>query len=182
MTDMSSSQTKYKGLAQLLHWLVVLLLIAQYAVAWTMPDIRRDTLPEGLVAWHLSLGTAILFVMLVRLLWRALHPAPPSQGPDLLARLSRLGHAGLYVLLFAVPILGWINASSRGYAVSLFGAITLPPLSATGSSTGHEAGDIHSFLAWALLALVGVHVLAALYHHFVLRDDTLSRMRPGGRP
>lgn len=176
---MSTSQTKYNGFAQLLHWLIVLLLIVQYAVAWTMPDIRRDTLPVGLVAWHLSLGTAILFVMLVRLLWRALHPAPPRGGPDLLVRLAKLGHVGIYVLLFAVPILGWVNASSRGYAVSLFGAIALPPLSATGSSTGHAAGDIHSFLAWALIVLVGVHVLAALYHQFVLRDGTLNKMMPG---
>jgi cytochrome b561 len=176
---MSSSQNKYNGLARLLHWLVVLLLIAQYAVAWTMPDIRRDTLPVGLVAWHLSLGTALLFVMVARLLWRVLHPAPPSQGPELLMRLSKLGHASIYVLLFVVPILGWINASSRGYAVTLFGAIPLPPLSATGSGFGHEAGDIHALLTWVLLALIGVHVLAALYHHFVLRDDTLSRMMPG---
>jgi cytochrome b561 len=176
---MPSPQMKYDGFARLMHWLVVLLLIVQYAVAWTMPDIRRDTQPVGLVAWHLSLGTAILAVMVVRLAWRAFHAAPPSQGPALLVRMAHLGHLGLYVLLFLVPILGWVNASSRDYAVALFGFIPLPPLSPAESNSGHAAGDIHIVMAWVLIVLVAGHVLAALYHHFVLRDGTLRKMMPG---
>jgi cytochrome b561 len=172
---------KYGAVAQLFHWLVVLLLVAQYAVAWTMPDIRRDTLPVGLVAWHLSLGTAILGVMILRAWWRLSHPAPETEGPTLLRRLAVAGHLALYLLLFLVPILGWINASSRGYEVKLLGRIVLPALSPTGSTFGHATGDVHAFFAWVLIVIAVLHVLAALFHHFVLRDGTLKRMMPGGR-
>lgn len=174
-----SSTHKYDSVARALHWLVLILLVAQYAVAWTMPDIRKDTLPVGLVAWHLSLGTALLAAMVLRLVWRIGHPAPPAADvPPLLHGLSRLTHAALYLLLFIVPVMGWINASARGYAVKLFGSITLPALSSTGSSLGHEMGDIHQYAAYGLLALIGLHVAAALYHHFVRRDSTLRRMLP----
>jgi cytochrome b561 len=73
-------------------------------------------------------------------------------------------------------LLGWANASSRGWTVSLFGVIPLPALAATGSTLGHAMGDVHQVVAWALLGLVGLHIAAAVFHHFVLRDGVLRRM------
>jgi cytochrome b561 len=72
--------------------------------------------------------------------------------------------------------MGWINASSRGWHVTLFGAIPLPALSPTGSPLGHEMGDLHQVLAWGLLGLIGLHLAGALYHHLILRDGVLRRM------
>jgi cytochrome b561 len=171
----------YDRVARLLHWVVAALIAAQFAVAWTMPPIHHDTPPIGLVEWHLSLGTAILAVMAVRLIWRWTHPAPPL--PDTVARPLRLAahvtHVVLYALLIAIPLLGWVNASSRGYAVSLFGLVALPPLAATGSSIGHSMGDVHSVLATVLAVIIGLHVLGALYHRLVLRDEVLRRIVPG---
>lgn len=177
---MRSQTIKYDKMARFLHWLVLVLLAAQYVIAWTMPDIGQDTKPVGLVAWHLSLGTAVLAAMILRLFWRVNHPVPDS--PDLsslLRMVSRMTHATLYLLLFIVPVMGWINASSRGYGVTLFGKIPLPPLSPVGASVGHAMGDIHRIAAYVLIGLIGLHVLAALYHHFVLRDGTLRRILPG---
>lgn len=170
----------YGAVARLLHWLVFLLLAAQFGVAWTMPDIGRDTRPEGLVAWHLSLGTLILLVVAVRLLWRLSHaaPPPPDSMPPWQRGLSRLVHGLLYAILAVEPVLGWGNASSRGWDVSLFGLFRLPPLFERGSAVGHALGDIHSALATVLLILVGVHVVAALYHHFLVKDQVLTRMLP----
>jgi cytochrome b561 len=88
-------------------------------------------------------------------------------------------HVVLYALLIAIPLLGWVNASSRGYAVSLFGLVALPPLAATGSSIGHSMGDVHSVLATVLAVIIGLHVLGALYHRLVLRDEVLRRIVPG---
>ncbi|MED5681924.1 cytochrome b/b6 domain-containing protein, partial [Enterobacter hormaechei] len=77
-----------------------------------------------------------------------------------------------------VPLLGWANASSRGWAVRLLGALSYPTLTPVGSSLGHAMGDIHGVLAWVLFALIVMHVAAALFHRFVLRDQVLQRMTP----
>ena len=89
-------------------------------------------------------------------------------------------HWLLYGLLFVLPILGWINASYRGFPVSLFGLVELPKLLATRAPGFGWIGDVHGVLAnYAMLALVGLHVAAALYHYFVRRDGVLQRMLPG---
>jgi cytochrome b561 len=172
----SAADARYDTVARLLHWLVVVLVAAQFVIGWTMPDVHRDTRPEGEIAWHLGVGAALLAAMACRVIWRATHRPPPDDQPALLRAVSGLTHFGLYALLIAVPVLGWINASSRAWAVTLFGAIPLPALSAPGSSFGHAMGDVHSALAWVLFALICLHVLAALYHRFVRNDRVLQRM------
>ena len=175
-----SDQARYSGVAKSLHWLILALLIVQFAIAWTMPQIGRGSVPTGLIGWHLSVGVAILAVMIVRLAWRITHPAPPAPT-DLspaLAILSRATHYLLYAVLIVLPLLGWANASSRGWAVKLFGIVPLPPLMAKGSPLGHSLGDIHGTLALVLLAIIAVHVSGALYHALYLKDRTLQRMLP----
>jgi cytochrome b561 len=168
--------SKYDPFARLLHWLIVLLLAAQYVVAWTMPGIHRGTQPVGLIAVHLDLGAFIIAVMIVRVLWRLLRKEPRVVEGTVLSRaVAYLTHGLLYLLLIVQPLLGWANASSRGWKVTLLGA-RLPSLSATGSSLGHALGDVHALLAWVMLGLIGLHVAAALYHQFVLRDGVLRRM------
>lgn len=179
ITTMNASG-HYGAVAKLLHWLIFALVAAQFLIAFTMPDIGRDTQPVGLVAWHLSVGAVILLAVVLRLLWRLTHPAPAPLGnmPQWQASLYRLVHGLLYFILVVDPVLGWGNASSRGYPVSLFGVIPLPALFEKGSRVGHELGDIHSVLAYVLLFLIGVHVAAALYHHLIVKDGTLRRMLP----
>jgi len=174
------NRTEYTGIAKLFHWLILALLVVQFAIAWTMPDIGRDSVPTGLIGWHLSVGAAILAVMIVRLAWRLTHPAPPAPA-DLapaLATLSRVTHYLLYAVLIVLPILGWANASARGWAVKLFGVVPLPALMAKGSALGHSLGDVHATLATVLLAIVALHVAGALYHAVVLKDRTVQRMLP----
>ncbi|WP_118183964.1 cytochrome b [Paraburkholderia phosphatilytica] len=172
--------TRYDGVARTLHWAIVMLIVAQFLLGWTMPDIHRNTTPDGLIAWHLTVGATIVVAMALRVLWRVTHrpPPPPDDLPVPLSVLSRATHLLLYAALVAVPVLGWINASSRGWKVALPGGVGLPALSASGSSFGHSMGDVHSLLAWVLLVLIGLHVAAALFHRFVLRDRTMQRMLP----
>lgn len=94
----------------------------------------------------------------------------------LLNWIARTTHWLLYLLLIAFPLMGWANASSRGWPVSLFGVVPLPALSSKGSQLGHTLGDMHQLFAWVLIAMVALHVAAALYHHFIIKDDTLRRM------
>ncbi|NTX27447.1 cytochrome b [Burkholderia pyrrocinia] len=173
-----ATPARYDAVARFLHWLIVALVVAQYAIGWTMPDVHRDTQPIGLIAAHLIVGTALLAAMAGRVLWRATHRPPASDLSPAMRALSGVTHFALYALLIAVPLLGWINASSRAWAVTLVGVIPLPALSAAGSGFGHAMGDVHGILAWVLFAGICLHVAAALAHRFVLRDRIVQRMMP----
>lgn len=171
----------YSSLAKVLHWAILALLIAQFIVAWTMPEIRRNTPVTTLISLHFTFGIIILAVAVVRLLWRVTHgePAPEAGLPPWQERSARAVHWALYLLLFVVPMLGWINASYRGMPVVMFG-LELPKLLATRAPGWGWTGDVHGLLAnYAMLGLVGLHVLAALYHYFVRHDGVLQRMLPG---
>ena len=171
----------YDPVAKTLHWLVFALLAAQFVVAIAMPEIGRGTVPGTLIDLHMSLGLTILAVVAVRWLWRIGHRVPLATAdmPSWEQPLARVTHAALYVLLVVNPILGWLNASARDWKITVFGLARLPHLVAPRSPIGREAGDVHTFLAWTLLALVGLHAAAALYHHFGRRDGVLKRMLPG---
>ena len=172
----------YAGTAKALHWVIVALLIVQFVLAWTMPDIKRDTKPDTLINLHLSFGALIVAVAIVRLGWRLTHREPePHDGlPPWQVQSARIMHWLLYLLLFVVPILGWMNASWRGFPVTVFGLFDLPKLMATRAPGFRWSGDVHGLLAnYAMLALVALHVAAALYHYFIRRDGVLQRMLLG---
>ncbi|MFP6560812.1 cytochrome b [Paraburkholderia sp. B3] len=169
---------RYDAVARFLHWLVVALVSAQFVLGWTMPDVHRGTQPVGLIAWHIAVGTSLLATMVLRIVWRVTHRPPAEEISLPLRAVSSVTQLALYGLLVVVPLLGWINASSRGWRVTLFGAIPLPGLSPQGSSFGHEMGDVHGVLAWVLFALICLHIGGALLHLLVLRDRVAQRMTP----
>jgi cytochrome b561 len=170
----------YSRTAKGLHWLVLALLVVEFGVAWTMPHIGRNTPLGTLIRLHFSFGVLILGVVLIRLAWLLAHGWPrPIAMPAWQHRAALAVHWLLYLLLLALPVLGWLDASWHGYPVSLFGLFEVPKLLATRQPGWQWTGDIHQFLAtYVLLTLVGLHVLGALYHHFVLRDGVLKRMLP----
>jgi cytochrome b561 len=160
------------------HWLIFALIAAQYVVGSVMPHIGNKTIDEGWVAWHISLGAAILFFIVLRLIWRIVSPVPLLAMSVWQARLASFTHTGLYVLILIMTVLGWAATSYRGWTVWLFGIIPLPSLAAKGTEWAHTAGDIHAFLVYVLGALILLHIAAGLYHYYVLRDRTLQRMLP----
>ena len=167
----------YDPLTKILHWLVFVLVAAQYAVGEFMPHIGRNAQDTGLIAWHFSLGAAVLVAIVAALAWRIVHPVPQSDEiPLWQQRLATLTHWILYLLILTMAVLGWAATNYRGWDVKLFGIIPLPALAAKGDRWAHTAGDIHTLLVNVLLALVAVHVLAALYHHVIARDRVLKRM------
>ena len=177
---MAPTASGYTGTAKSLHWLIVALLIAQFVFAWTMPHIGRNTPVTTLISLHFTFGIIILAVAIVRLGWRLSHGEPkPEDGlPPWQTLSAQVTHWLLYLLLFVVPILGWINASWRGMPVVMFG-FELPKLLATRAPGWGWTGDVHGLLAnYLMLALVGLHVAAALYHHFIRHDGVLKRMLP----
>ena len=152
-----------------MHWLIVVLLAAQFIFAWTMPHIGRNTPVTTLISLHFTFGIIVLIVAIVRLAWRATHaePAPLDGVPPWQVQSARVLHWLLYVLLFVVPILGWINASWRGMPIVMFG-LELPKLVGTRAPGWGWTGDVHALLAYyVMLTLVGLHVAAgalSLFH------------------
>ncbi|MGH6828295.1 MAG: cytochrome b [Rhizomicrobium sp.] len=170
----------YDPVAKSLHWLIFLLLAAQYLIGSIMPHIGGHTLDRSWVAWHLSVGASILFFIVVRLLWRAFHPVPGLQTEARWERIAaRVIHWALYILVLVMTLLGWAAANAHGWSVHLFGLVSLPQIAPKGSRWGHEAGDIHDVVLYVLLGVIVLHVAAALYHYFVKRDDVVARMLPG---
>jgi cytochrome b561 len=161
------------------HWTIFALIAAQYLVGSIMPHIGKDTRDETWVAWHISIGAAILFFIVLRFAWRLARPVPLLEMAGWQTRLATFTHGGLYLLIFVMTILGWAAASYRGWTVWLFGIVPLPALAAKGTPWAHTAGDIHDWLVYVLLAFIVLHVAGALYHYFVLRDRVLQRMLPG---
>ncbi|MEJ2375018.1 MAG: cytochrome b [Pseudolabrys sp.] len=172
----------YSGAARSLHWLILALLIAQFVFAWSMPHIGRTVPKSTVIDLHVWFGVTILFVVVIRLIVRLTHgePVPEDGLPPWQRQTARVMHWLLYVLLFVIPILGWMNASWRGMHVTFFGLFELPKLLATRAPGWGFTGDLHGFLAnWVLLVLVGLHVAAALYHYLIRRDRVMQRMLPG---
>ncbi len=173
----------YDATAKWLHWLVFLLVLAQFVVSIAMPPMRRGTVPGPLINLHFSLGVLIFVVVALRWLRRLFlpvaHSVPESAPWERLT--AGVTHALLYALLLAGPILGWAAASARDFPVTPFKLFALPYLVPAGTRAGFAAGDVHSFLMWTLLALIGLHTAAALFHHYVRHDGVLRRMLPSRR-
>jgi len=183
---MSVRNTKHRwgALSQLFHWLIVVLIIVQVTLASLADDLPASARKVALLARHKSVGITILMLVILRLLWRSLNLTPLL--PDTLKPyerfLARFTHAALYVLLFAMPLSGWMMSSARGFPVSWFGFFTLPDLVAKNKSLYAALLTTHETLAWVLGAVVTLHVAAALKHHFMHRDDVLRRMLPFTTP
>jgi cytochrome b561 len=174
-----STQYRYNVVSRCLHWALLALLIVEFSIAWTMPEVEKDTRPVGLIAWHLFFGTLILTVVLLRILWHFTQTTPDSVPmPRWQELTAKITHRLLYIVLVVLPLMGWANASSRGWDVKLFGFIPLPALAPKESDWGHALGDVHQAVAIGLLVLVALHVAAAVYHQWILRDNLLQRMLP----
>ena len=195
---LANTPSRYGSVSQAIHWLTVVLVIA-LLVSGKVTDIEADHPGDIPFLWHGSLGVLVLVLVLSRVVWAFISPAPPF--PRTMTRAARLGartmHLALYVLLVALPLSGWLAASSEGASVNFFGVVSIPswdlsnsratPAAAEGEAVGAQAAgegskefleDLHEVLGNALLILASLHVLVALKHHFFNRDDVLKRMLP----
>jgi cytochrome b561 len=176
----SEKVVHYSSVAKFLHWAIMLLVIVQFITASIMPGVRHNQTPGFLLSIHMSFGLTIIALMIVRLLWRFTHASPPEDTmlPRWQHTLAHLMHYALYALLILVPLFGWAWASSRGWPVTVFGIYTLPSILAQGSAWGRVVDYAHAGGAVLLLMLIGFHILAALYHHYILEDTVLNSMVP----
>ena len=178
-----NTRERWGSLAQLLHWLIVALIALQAALGLTGLMLPLGVQKLTVLARHKSIGITILGLAVLRLLWRWFNPTPPlpSNLKPHERFLAQFTHAALYVLLFAMPLTGWIMSSARGFPVSWFHVLQLPDLVRKSERLYDAMVTTHATLAIALGLTVLLHIAGALKHHFVLKDDTLRRMLPFGR-
>ena len=158
-----------------------MLVLFQVPLAYYMIDLPLSPDKLESYALHKSIGITIFGLSALRLAWRCIRPAPalPVSLAPYQRRLAWLTHATLYLVVFAMPLTGWLSSSAANFPVSVFGAFTLPNLVGPDREL-HEALELaHRALAYLLATAFTLHVGAALYHQFVLRDGVLGAMLPG---
>jgi cytochrome b561 len=172
----------YNPLAKLLHWLTALLVLGLICLGLWMVDLPISVTKLLAFAWHKWIGLVVLVLTLLRCLWRWHVPPPPL--PDTVTpwhrRLSAVSHSLLLTLLLAMPVSGWLMSSAGGVTVYWFGYLQLPDLVARDQLTFAMLRTLHHQLAWALIAVLIVHVLAVVHHDVLRRDGIFRRMRPFG--
>lgn len=170
----------YTRTAVALHWVIALLILAAVPLGLYMTGLKLSPLKLQLYSYHKWLGVTIAALVLVRLGWRLGHPAPPlpMSMPVWEQQAASALHHLLYALMLILPLSGWLMSSAKGVPTVYLGLLQLPDLLAKDEALGELLAVVHASLAYALIALVAVHVAAALKHQFVDHDVVLSRMLP----
>ncbi len=170
----------WNAVAKFLHWLIALLIFTQLVLGWLAATWPLSPTKLDLFVWHKSTGMLILLLALIRVAWRLSHrvPALPADMPRWERTAAHVSHVLLYVLIIAMPLVGWVISSAAGVPFRIYWWIPLPAIVATDEHIADLAAATHFSLGILLVALLVVHIGAALRHHFVKRNDVLVRMLP----
>lgn len=176
----SAPGSGYTHVAIGLHWLIALAIVGSFSLGLYMSDLPLSPQKLKLYSWHKWAGVTIFLFVLLRLGWRLLH-RPPELTVDMPAwqrKAANATHVLLYVLMVAVPLSGWLMSSAKGFQTVWFGVVPLPDLLGKNKELGDILEQIHSLLNFSMAGLVIAHLGAALKHHFLDRDEVLTRMMP----
>lgn len=186
-----NTTTQYGAMSKTLHWLIFALFIYQFLTAEIMHALVAGV-PESTVygvgkyamyGWHKSIGMVLLFLALLRVTWIIYSPAPPL--PTTLSKIDKFVATGtkllLYTIILVMPLSGFVMSMAGGYGITMFGIIPIPNIIGENKALAGIAHEVHEYTAYAIYVVVGLHVLAALIHHYVKKDDILLRMLPTGR-
>lgn len=189
----TTEKPRYTAVAIVLHWLMAAMLVGMIFMGWQMEDMRERALAgemsfaevQAYYNWHKTIGISLLVLALARLGWRFTHKVPPM--PDTMKPWEKLAarstHIAFYVIMIGMPLIGWLTASATNFPSYLANnqALELPHLPVS-NDLYEPLGSVHSAGAWVIFALLALHVGAALKHHFLNRDDVLTRMIPFLKP
>jgi cytochrome b561 len=176
-----ASAPAYTMTARVLHWITAVQVVAMIPLGIVIANDLGGPLQNSLYDLHRSLGVALFFTIVTRLIYRWRHPPLPM--PDDIPAIQRFAahvtHCGLYALLIVQPLSGWIATSAYPAPISVFGWVTLPPIWPENRALSERLFFVHGLVGIALACLVAVHITAALYHHFIRKDRVLMRMITG---
>jgi cytochrome b561 len=179
----SSDAAHYDKLTIVFHWLTAFLVVALFVSAEVWGFLQKGgALRRDLQSLHVSVGIALAAIVVLRVIWRftGKRQLPPSNLPGWQETASSFVHVLLYFLIAAQIALGFLWRWAQGEPFTFFGVFSIPAV-AIDPGLRPLLGDLHSAVAWVIIGSAGLHALAALMHHYVLRDDILYRMMPGQR-
>ncbi|MBP7241183.1 cytochrome b/b6 domain-containing protein [Amaricoccus sp.] len=170
----------YGVVARIFHWGTVLMIVVMIPVGLIMTQEIPRSIQDPLFILHKGLGVVVLVVVVLRIAWRLANPPPPLPAsiPALQRRVARATHLGLYALLLAMPVSGYVRVIAGGFPIELLNALGVPPLLGKNEPLAAAASTFHFGGALALMALILLHVAGASYHGLVRRDGVASRMWP----
>ncbi len=175
-----NTTSRYGSLSIGIHWLMLLLFIAVYA-SINLRELypKGSDLREALKTWHFMLGMLVFVLVWLRLAARLSGPTPgiQPQPPGWQQLSANLLHLALYLLMIGMPLTGWLLLSASGKPIPFFG-LELPALVGENKGLAEQLKEIHEAVGTAGYYLIGLHTAAALYHHYIVRDNTLTRMLP----
>lgn len=167
-------QDRYSRVARALHWGMGLLIVANLA-GGLLHDLNKDLI----MPLHKATGILLLGLALLRIVWRMMHPAPalPADTATWERAVASFTHAILYALMVLIPLSGWVMASAGRWPISFYGLFDVPKFHVLKDSPLAEAAhEGHEIMGFLMIALLVLHIVAALRHHFVLKDGMLARM------
>jgi cytochrome b561 len=176
----NNSASRYGSLSIGIHWLMVLLFVAVYGSMELRELFEKGSDPrEAMKTWHFMLGMLVFVLVWLRLAARLSGPTPAIQPepPSLQQLSSRLLHLALYALMIGMPLTGWLILSADGKPIPFFG-LELPALIGENKGLAKQLEELHEVVGTTGYFLIGLHTVAALYHHYIVRDNTLTRMLP----
>lgn len=170
--------THYHPISKGLHWIMSALIIGLIALGLYMHELPLSPQKLALYSWHKWLGVTVFLLVWIRLVWRLTHPAPPPPPglSSILGNTARVAHAILYLLMIAIPLSGWLMSSAKGFQTVWFGVLPIPDLLPRDQQLGELLEEVHESLNTLLMITLSGHAIAALWHHFIRKDDTLRRM------
>ncbi|AVS75197.1 cytochrome b [Paracidovorax cattleyae] len=180
-----SRPARYTATAILLHWVLGLAIVAVFLLGLYMTGLAFSPQRLKFYNWHKWAGVAILALSALRLLWRLTHrpPALPAAVQSAMPAWQRAAHHGIhhlmYLLFFAVPLIGWAYSSAAGFPIVFLGIVPLPSFVPASPELAEAIKPWHQITAYALAVLVVLHVAAALKHQVIDRDGLIGRMLPG---
>jgi cytochrome b561 len=179
-------EQRYTRTAMLLHWLIALLLLAQFGFGWWLDEVPRNTPERGFfINWHKSTGIIIGLLILLRIVWRLMHTPPPLPQtiPHWQQRLASLNHLLMYSCMVLMPLSGYVASNFSKYGVKFFNAVKWAPWGSEDKLIYAIFNQTHKITAIVLAALIVLHLLALIKHALIDRDQLFSRMwrRPDTR-
>ena len=172
--------TSYTRVAIGLHWLIAFAIVGSFSLGLYMHELPLSPQKLKFYSWHKWAGVTIFLCVVLRLGWRLAHRPPelPAAMPAWQRSVAAATHVLLYLLMFTVPLSGWLMSSAKGFQTVWFGVLPLPDLLQKDADLGDLLQQIHMLLNYCMAALVAAHLGAALKHHFIDRDEVLAHMIP----
>jgi cytochrome b561 len=174
---LKNTTSSYGYITKLFHWLMALMFIAMFTVAYIMINISKSDFRYSLYDFHKATGLLLFGLVALRLSWRAINVQPTlaTSVPRWQHQAARWNIAALYLLMFAMPITGFLTSTLGGHDISFYTIFTIAPL-AQNKSLSEFFSQAHEILFYLLIIAFTFHVIGSFYHHYFLKDDVLKRM------